>query len=349
MSSRPVAPDAPRVAVLGQGIAGTLVSTRLRENGVAHVVIDRGHRRSSSWAAAGLVNPVTGRRFVLVEGFGDYLARFGVYERLGRLLGERYVHDLTIYRDLGRVKDRNQWDMRRATPSYATYLGAPVRASEAGLPIGGVDRWVGPTRGAYRVDLAGLIRDYRRWLADERMLIVAEVDETFVRDDRLIAAGRPFDIVVDCRGAACAHTGEWGDRPWRLSKGESVRISREAWPRAAATKLSGSFLTPVGNGGEVWYGGTSTDHYDWDVPTEAMALRFDRELRELLGGYPPESLDHRAAIRPTTTDREPVVGPHATVPGLYICNGLGTKGALTAPSITARLWSMLAPVLGRGR
>ena len=322
---------------------------RLRENGVAHVVIDRGHERASSRAAAGLVNPVTGRRFVLVEGYEAHVARFGVYGRLGRLLSRDYVQALTIYRDLARVKDRNQWDLRRSTPAYAPYLGTPASASSVGLPITERAHWVGPTHGAYRVDLAGIINDYRGLLARERTLVTAETDGGLLRRGRLHVGGQPFDLVVDCRGAACAHTEEWSDRAWRLSKGEAVRFASADWPRASATKLSGAFLTSVGDGGEVWYGGSSTNDFRGELPTPELGQRFEREIRGLLDLHPPESIDHRAAIRPTTLDREPIVGAHPSIPGLYICNGLGTKGALTAPSITARLWSILAPALGRER
>ena len=327
------------VAVLGQGLAGTLVSARLRERGVAHVVIDRGHVGSSSHAAAGLVNPVTGRRFVLVEGYADYVARFGIYERLGRLLSGVYLQPLTIYRDLSRAEDRNRWDLRRATPAYAPYLGAPITADQVDLPRIDSSLWLGPTSLAHRVDVPGLICAYRTFCreAGDLLEVEAQIEVRPRPGSRLELAGRAFDVVIDCRGAACASTEAWRDRSWRLSKGESIVAKRARWPRSAATKLGGRFVAPLGPGQDVWYGGTSTDHYDDGAPTQA----FLAEAKNYFSKSPPSEFDHRAGVRPTTTDRRAVVGAHASIGGLYICNGLGTRGALTAPSLSAEVLSIL--------
>jgi len=44
-----------------------------------------------------------------------------------------------------------------------------------------------------------------------------------------------------------------------------------------------------------------------------------------------EIIDHLAGIRPATKYRRPLVGEHPTIKGLYLLNGLGTKGISIAP------------------
>ena len=44
-----------------------------------------------------------------------------------------------------------------------------------------------------------------------------------------------------------------------------------------------------------------------------------------------EVLSHVAGIRPTTMDRRPIVGKHPKNGHLYLFNGLGTKGYMSAP------------------
>jgi glycine/D-amino acid oxidase-like deaminating enzyme len=46
---------------------------------------------------------------------------------------------------------------------------------------------------------------------------------------------------------------------------------------------------------------------------------------------------HRAAIRPSTQFKRPLVGAHPSQPGHFTLNGLGTKGALQGPWAAAQL------------
>ena len=46
---------------------------------------------------------------------------------------------------------------------------------------------------------------------------------------------------------------------------------------------------------------------------------------------------HIAGIRPITLDSRPIIGAHPTESGLYLINGLGSKGASTAPAMTQQL------------
>ena len=349
----PVKPNG-RIAVLGQGLAGTLVSMHLRENGLRHVIVDRGHASASSRAAAGIVNPVTGRRFVLVPGYADYVANFDIYRRLEALLGVAVLAELTIYRDLDTVKDRNQWDMRREQTAYAPYLGAPVRAGDVGLPNVNLAQWLGPTTGAWRVDLSALIKAYRELAVREGGLVEAEVPPQLVRKGTgtFEIAGSDYGVVVDCRGAGAARTNEWRAHPWRLSKGQAIRLSSDTWPRNSATKLAGDFLAPLG-AGDVWYGGTSTDHYDSAAEDAEVRERLVRDASRALGrNLNGSDVESCCAIRPTLYDRRLIVGEHGrlsahsdadedAIPNLYACNGFGTKGALVGPSASAELLSIL--------
>ena len=46
---------------------------------------------------------------------------------------------------------------------------------------------------------------------------------------------------------------------------------------------------------------------------------------------------HLAGIRPSSLDSRPIIGTHPTELGLYLINGLGSKGASTAPAMTQQL------------
>ena len=50
-----------------------------------------------------------------------------------------------------------------------------------------------------------------------------------------------------------------------------------------------------------------------------------------------EVTDHLTGIRPGTVDSRPIIGAHPTELGLYLINGLGSKGASSAPLMTQQL------------
>ena len=80
------------VLLIGAGICGTFLSLELERAGIPHLVIDEQRPFTASRAAAGLINPVTGRRIVTTWMF-DQLLPFAVdaYARLAELLGASFL------------------------------------------------------------------------------------------------------------------------------------------------------------------------------------------------------------------------------------------------------------------
>lgn len=59
--------------VVGQGLAGTLLSYFLHKNGKSVLIIDDNFKGSSSKVAAGIVNPITGKNFIKSWRIHDFL------------------------------------------------------------------------------------------------------------------------------------------------------------------------------------------------------------------------------------------------------------------------------------
>lgn len=51
--------------------------------------------------------------------------------------------------------------------------------------------------------------------------------------------------------------------------------------------------------------------------------------------------NHRAGFRPTTHDRQPVIGPLSGNPKMAVLNGFGSRGVLQAPWYAAKLATWL--------
>ena len=85
--------------IVGQGIAGSLLAMNLIERGKSVLVVDDGHRHAASKVAAGLINPITGRRHALTWRFLECWEFLQVdYARWETLLGSQFFHKKPLLR-----------------------------------------------------------------------------------------------------------------------------------------------------------------------------------------------------------------------------------------------------------
>src|SRR5882724_8205616 len=85
------------VLIIGQGICGTFLSWWLEKAGLSWLVIDEQRLFTASKAAAGLINPVTGRRIVKTWMI-DELLPFAkeAYRQIGETLGRPYMEPVSV-------------------------------------------------------------------------------------------------------------------------------------------------------------------------------------------------------------------------------------------------------------
>ncbi|MEM9260118.1 MAG: FAD-dependent oxidoreductase, partial [Bacteroidota bacterium] len=112
-----------RFLIIGQGLAGTLIGYRLEKAGHEVDYVDAPGQTAASTVAAGIINPITGRRFVKSWRIDELIpAAKDLYQELEGLLGEQFWYDLPLVRTLYHRGDMNDWQVRSADPGYARYL-----------------------------------------------------------------------------------------------------------------------------------------------------------------------------------------------------------------------------------
>src|SRR5258706_13291005 len=83
--------------IVGQGISGTFLSYYLDKAKRSFIVIDDNNSNSASRIAAGIINPVTGRRMVTVWMANELLPfAWNAYAELGHRLGIAAISNKTI-------------------------------------------------------------------------------------------------------------------------------------------------------------------------------------------------------------------------------------------------------------
>ena len=143
------------ILILGQGLAGTLLALELERAGISFAIVDRGHEHAATSAAAGLINPITGRRRVKSWRIETLLpiAR-AAYAELETTLGVPLWRPMRVRRLFADERERSVFAEKWARGELAPFV--VENADDAGF-------WI---HDAARVDLGVLLAAARtRWRA----------------------------------------------------------------------------------------------------------------------------------------------------------------------------------------
>ena len=124
--------------VIGQGLAGTLVSWELMQRGENIAVIDEGLPVTSSKIAAGMFNPINTKRFtVSVNAEANIEAALDVYGSMEKELGIQLIHRQNIYNVFGNTKEGNDYTLKFDHPFFQKHTNSnPIREHHIIQPFG---------------------------------------------------------------------------------------------------------------------------------------------------------------------------------------------------------------------
>ena len=318
----------PDYTIVGQGLAGSLLAHFLLQTGKTVRVYDGGHHGASSTVAAGVMNPITGWRFVKSWQI-DTILPFALrtYRELERQLGAQFLWETDIIRSIHAQKDLNNWLTRSLLPDYAPYMRD---GAEWGNFAGKIHPpyAAGTVRGGGRLYCRVFLERYRQFLLERDALVERELTT-----DEIAELTRTQRVVL-CRGYREKLLPEFAGLPFGGSKGEVllVKIPGANFERIFKNRV---FLVRL-EGDIYWVGSAYANQFDDELPSETGRAQLLEKLNAALD-VPYEIMDHQAAVRPTTIDRRPFLGQHSENSNLFIFNGLGTKGASLAPYFAERM------------
>lgn len=310
------------VLVIGQGLAGTVLSETLAQRGRRVMMFDVPLPGRASQVAAGLVNPIALRRTVLTWRASEMLAIAGAfYRELGLQYDTVLWHPTPMAVLFPTAQEAGIWQLRLKDREMSRLLRMDVPGDPMldGLPQpygrGIIDRcaWV---------DVAALLAAHRR-----QALAAGELEERRIgpSDIRQLPGGvevhgRTAPLVVHCGGPFAAADGLVPVK----GEGLTVRIRGLHLDKVVHR---GVFVLPIGD--ELYRVGSTFAWNDvWSGPSEE-ARRYLLDRLQRLVERDVEVLDHWCGVRPASKDRRPILG--RTGPHEAVFNGLGSRGVILAP------------------
>ena len=317
------------ILIVGQGITGTVLSWELSKKGIPHKVLDKGHKNSASFAAAGLINPITGRRYVKSWMVDELLQRAKkTYSELEQYLDLSFVKEKRILRTFHNLSQMNLWNESTSRPGYAEYVDENASFSYNKLvskPYG-----FGCICQGLIVDLKELIQGYNSKLQTSGDLLKGSLDYASFNSSRdgYEVQGQQFTDIVFSEGHSVIRNPYFSYLPFQPAKGESLVIQIDS--KLPEDILRDSiFIVPLTDN-TFWTGG-GYDKSDLNPePTAQWRDDWQKKLDALLR-VKYEVVSHSAGIRPSVIDRRPLIGTHADHPGLHLFNGMGTKATSLVP------------------
>jgi glycine/D-amino acid oxidase-like deaminating enzyme len=324
-----------KILIVGQGISGTMLSWFLNTAGIDFMVIDNGSSNTPSQTAAGLINPVTGRRVVTVW-LDDIILPFAekTYAELGAFLYITALSKTTIIDFFPNPFMRESFLKKlNQGASYINLVKDETYMSEHfNYEFG-----VGTINPAYIVHLQTLLPAWKDYLLATNRLITGAFDfaDLIVKDDKVFYKDLEADQIIFCDGVQGHNNPFFSLLPFALNKGEALIIEAPDLPSNFIYKKSMT-LAPFAEPGTFWTGTNYIWEFEDDLPTFTFRTATEHTLKSWLK-VPFKVIDHKAALRPATIERRPFAGFHPLYRNVGILNGMGTKGCSLAPYFAHQL------------
>jgi len=339
------------VLIVGQGLAGSLMAWQMLSNNRSFKIIDRVHfdkgltehpsthpQQCASWASTGIVNPITGRRFVKSWIFDDLNEELvNTYKALSELLGHTYFKPQKLFRTFSDLKAENDWSVKAGSADYEAYF---IEEKFSLPPV-----FLKPAKGMSvnkcgRLSVRELLVDLRTYLQENDYFVSGsfDFDELKYNTEDLSYPSIPAKRIIFCEGAHVSTNPLFNYLPLNSSLGESFVIRCKDLELDRMVK-HGFFFIPLGN--DLYQVGTSWNTSQKEISiTEKARTDLEKYLAENLScSY--EIVSQSAGMRPTLLGRRPVVGAHPKYKNAFILNGLGTKGVSIGPYFARQLFEFI--------
>ncbi|MBL7910222.1 MAG: FAD-dependent oxidoreductase [Bacteroidia bacterium] len=316
--------------IVGRGLAASVIAHTLHNTNSSFKIIGDADLSSCSKVAAGIWNPIVFKRLTkswLADELIEHLNVF--YTACEKRLGKKLITQRSIIRSFYEEQEKKLWSAK-ANIDLKGFLD-PIIYSNNSLELENckIAEQFGLVQQSGNLNVAEFLNATTNFFKEQL------VDETFdhaqlkINADHVSYKGINAKNIIFCEGYLVKNNPFFNWIPLKPAKGETLVIS------APDLKIKDHILNKNGfimdqPDGNYKVGAT----YEWTDLTEEKSQKGRAELEEKLAqlincNY--TILDQQAGVRPSSSDRRPIIGLHPEYNNLFIFNGLGTKGVMLAP------------------
>jgi len=316
--------------IIGQGLAGSLLAWSLLQGGASVCIISE-QKDCASRVAAGLINPVTGQRFVLAALTPQMLAwGKNFYHDIEDKLHIQIYHEQAMLRLYNSEKERLNGEKRLRLDDYQPFLSATDVPTHIASEHSGIKQ-----HHTARLDtnrLLDALSEYFDQHPDGQLLQDQHFNPNDIEETKegVQWEGIRAEKIIFCEGYKLKDNPLFSWLPLQPAHGEIITCK-------ASEPLDSDIINK-----SKWLLPTDSHHCKigatYEPNIEEPTLQ-DSSKQDLLnfanhlfkGKSLFECLEHQAGIRPATKDKQPFIGFHPQHPRLGVFNGFGSRGSLMIP------------------
>jgi len=324
--------------IVGCGLAGISFCEQLIANNKSFIVINN-NSQQASLVAGGVYNPVVLKRFSVVWKSVEQLAiALPMYKAIETRLNIKLDYKLPVYRRFNSLEEQNNWYTASDQAELSRFMSTTLQKNLNDSV--NADFGFGEVLETGRIDTNVLIDSYTETLKENSQLL----EETFdfealsINTSTVSYKNITAKHIVFAEGYGVINNMFFPRVSLKEAKGELLTIHAPELNIEYILKAS-VFIIPMGN--DLYTVGST---YNWMDKTNAVT---DEAKEQLLKKLKPlincafTVVGQSAGIRPTVSNRRPIIGSHPEYKNIHIINGLGTRGVLIGPYVAEILYNAI--------
>ncbi len=336
-----------KILIIGGGLAGSILATESYNRGIDFKWIISNKIPAASFSAYGMCNPVHFRNMVTAwkaEEFYEISKTFFLeaekkYE--AKFLKEMPTHHLVVD-----PAEFVQWRQNVESTNLWKYTNGDASADMLPYIKVGYSGSV-LIKESFFVDIPEFVNSSRTFFKEHILWDDVQPEDIKQQEESWSYKASTYQQVIFAEGSHGYSNPFFKQIPFNPCKGQILllKIPGLSINQAIHKKI---VMIPLGN--EYFICGAT---YEWndmnDTTTNEARIELEHDLQEIIGEkYKYKIIHQKAGVRPTISDRRPVVGWHPAFKGIGILNGFGTRGLLVGPACAKDLLNNLqngSPIL----
>jgi glycine oxidase len=324
--------------IIGQGIAGSVLSLSLVKAGYTVTVINQPSLSSSSRVAGGIWNPIVFKRLTkswLADDLVPELLSF--YEHWEKEFDTTLIQKREIIKPFTEEQEKNLWLKKANDVESENIFLDPLTYENLQIDDSYSVKSYSKVLLAGNLDVPHFLECTKKYLIQNANYIEEEFDysKLNITASEISYNSIISDQIIFCEGYLISKNPFFNWIPMKPAKGETLTIHSTHIHLEKDIFNKGFFIMPLGN--NLFKIGAT---YEWnelnDLPTEKAKEELLIKLNSVIT-TPYKIISHEAGVRPSVIDRRPVVGYHPVHNNVLIFNGLGTKAVMLAPYFAKQL------------